>query len=252
MILWLWNFVRGYVRVDVTGFSVERFINMAAYRGIFLWDVVRTDAGLSFNVGIKGFKLLRPALHKTKCRMRISGKFGLPFIVYRYRKRKFLAFGVLFFILAMFGLSSFVWRVDIVGAENLFHEEIHSFLADKGLYIGRFKYNLDHDALARELLAHFSELGFAYLHTKGTRTSVMLAEAVPAVLFIDRSTPTRGGCSPRRGNAGQRNAANQPRRPGYGNYLCPCLCGSMGKAVLPHRVCRAADLCRPRVYGAYG
>jgi len=190
MFLWLWTFIRGYLRVNVTGFSMERFLNMAAYRGVYLWDVVRTDAGASMCISIRGFKMLRPALRKTKTKIRIAQRCGLPFIIYRYRRRKLLLGGVLFFILSLFALSSFVWRVDIVGAETLSHEELHEFLAERGLHVGRFKHFIDHDILARELLAYHDELGFAYVHTRGTRTTVLLAEAIPAALTIDRTTPT--------------------------------------------------------------
>ena len=41
MFLALWNYIRGYVIIYVTGFSVERFINMAVNKGIFIWDVIQ-------------------------------------------------------------------------------------------------------------------------------------------------------------------------------------------------------------------
>ena len=40
MFLALWNYLRGYVIIYVTGFSVERFINLAVNRGIFIWDII--------------------------------------------------------------------------------------------------------------------------------------------------------------------------------------------------------------------
>ncbi|MCL2202351.1 MAG: sporulation protein YqfD [Defluviitaleaceae bacterium] len=190
MFLRLWQFLKGYVRVAVTGFSVERFLNMAAYRGIYLWHVIRTEAGVEMNVSIKGFKMLRGCSHKTKCRTRIKEKRGLPFIIHRYRKRKLLLGGLLFFVLAMYALSSFIWRVDIVGTETLEHDEIREFLSEHGLGVGSFKHFIDKHTLTRELLAHFAEIGFANIHTRGTRTTVLLAEAIPPQHLIDRATPT--------------------------------------------------------------
>ncbi|MCL2499364.1 MAG: sporulation protein YqfD [Defluviitaleaceae bacterium] len=190
MLLRLWNFLRGYVRVAVSGFSIERFINMVAYRGIFLWDVSRTDTGIEMNVSIRGFKMLRAYSRKTKCRTRIIKKIGLPFIIFRYRKRKLLLSGVLFFVLSLFALSSFIWRIDIIGTETLDHDDVRAFLTERGLSVGSFKYFIDNKTLSRELISRFAEIGFADIHTRGTRMAVLLAEAIPPQYLIDRQTPT--------------------------------------------------------------
>jgi similar to stage IV sporulation protein len=190
MLFQLWLFLRGYVRVSVTGFSIERFLNMATYRGIFLWDILRTDTGVEMNVSIKGFKLLKNHGRKTKCRTRIIKKHGLPFILHRYRKRKLLLGGVLFFILSLYALSTFVWRVDIVGTNTIDHEKIRTYLAEQGLSVGSFKYFIDSRTLSRELIANFDEIGFADIYTKGTRTTVLLAEAIPQQLRVDRTSPS--------------------------------------------------------------
>ena len=190
MLLGLWQFTKGYVRLQITGFSVERFLNMAAYRGVYLWDVERTPEGVHANVTIQGFKRLKGCARKTKCRTKIIGKNGLPFIAYRYRKRKLLLGGVAFFVLSMFVLSSFIWHIDIVGGEGVSHAAIYTFLETQGLRTGSFKPRLDTKDLQRELLNHFDELSWAYIHTKGTRTTIMIAEAIPRQPIVDRHTPT--------------------------------------------------------------
>ena len=131
MLLTMRNFTKGYVRLAVTGFNAERFINMAAYRGVYIWDVARTEAGVELNVSIKGFRLLKGCAQKTKCRTRIVGKNGLPFIIHRYRKRKVLAGGILFFIAGLILLSSFVWRIEIEGNDLVENDTLLAFLENK-------------------------------------------------------------------------------------------------------------------------
>jgi len=189
MLLGMWQFTKGYVRLRITGFSVERFLNMAAYRGVFLWDVERTPEGVHANVTIQGFKRLKGCARKTKCRTKIIGKNGLPFIAYRYRRRKLLMGGVAFFVLAMLALSSFVWHIDIVGGEGVSHAAIYTFLEEQGLSTGAFKPRVNARNLQRELLNHFDELSWADIHTRGTRTTVMIAEAIPRQPLVDRNTP---------------------------------------------------------------
>jgi len=189
MLLNVWQFTKGYVRLQITGFSVERFLNMAAYRGVYLWDVERTQEGVHANVTIQGFRRLKGCSRKTKCRTKIIGKNGLPFIAFRYRKRKLLLGGIAFFALMLFALSSFIWHIEIVGGEGVSHEAIHTFLEEQGLSTGTFKFALDHRGLQRELLNNFDQLSWADIHTRGTRTTVMIAEAIPRQPIIDRHTP---------------------------------------------------------------
>ena len=42
MFLSVWNYLRGYVTIELSGFSVERFMNLASHKGIYLWDIKNT------------------------------------------------------------------------------------------------------------------------------------------------------------------------------------------------------------------
>ena len=53
MFLALWNYLRGYVIIYVTGFSVERFINLAVNRGIFIWDIIPERNRVIMNAVLK-------------------------------------------------------------------------------------------------------------------------------------------------------------------------------------------------------
>jgi similar to stage IV sporulation protein len=190
MFLWLWKNMRGYVRIEVTGFSTERFINMAAHKGIYLWDVVHMDTGVLMNVSIKGFKMLRECLRKTKCKMRIRQKKGLPFVIYKYRKRKILMGGIIFCAAILYLLSCFVWMIDIKGNDRVSRDEIVAFCANKGLQIGAFKYKIDNKKLKSDLMNHFKDVSWLDVHIKGTRAIIQIAEIIPPPEIVDKSTPS--------------------------------------------------------------
>ncbi|MCL2215950.1 MAG: sporulation protein YqfD [Defluviitaleaceae bacterium] len=188
--LGIWQFTKGYVRLAVTGFSVERFLNMAAYRGVYLWDVERTPKGVELNVSINGFKKLKGCARKTKCRTKIIQKNGLPFILHRYRKRKLLVGGILFFLTGLFVLSSFIWRIEIEGNDFLHQDTVMAFLEEQGLRTGALKFRLDDRELQRAILNNFPEVSWADVHTRGTRTTILIAEALPSQELLDRQSPT--------------------------------------------------------------
>lgn len=83
--------LRGFVTLHVTGPQVERFINFISEAGIMIWDVRPAEGGASLKLLLDDFYVLRPILKKTGCRMHVTGRSGLPFLMARLWKRKFLA-----------------------------------------------------------------------------------------------------------------------------------------------------------------
>jgi len=182
--------VKGYVRVQATGFNIERFINMATFHGVYIWDAQRTASGIEFSISIKDFKKLKNSSRKTKTRIKITKKYGIPFLIFRYRKRKALAIGIVFFMLGLFLLSSFIWRIDIEGNDRLATETVMAFLEENGLRVGSFKPVLNEEQLQHAILLTFEEINWVEIHTRGTRTTIELSESLPALQEINRQIPT--------------------------------------------------------------
>ena len=71
---------KGYVRIRLKGYSPERFLNLS----------------YEMSMSISDFRRLRPMLRKTHSRMELLERHGLPFFLFRYRKRKMFFAGILF------------------------------------------------------------------------------------------------------------------------------------------------------------
>ena len=183
------NYLKGYVVAGVSGFAVERFLNLAARRGINIWDVKNSGAYTEIKISAKAFGLLGPCAEKTGSRIEILSRRGLPFIARRYRKRKLLAVGAVFFVAALYFLSSFIWRVDVEGAKRLNGEEIAVFLSERGLRFGAFKKNVSDRALEKELLLNFGDISWVNVEIRGTRALISLTETIPETALADRTTP---------------------------------------------------------------
>lgn len=189
VILNLWNYLRGYVIIEVNGFSIERFVNMALHRGVYIWDLKYFNNKVRMKVSIKGFKLLKGCAKKTKCKVYIIEKAGTPFFLFRYRKRKVLVGGVAFFVLIVYFLSSFIWLVEVEGYEHLDHYELVNFLANNGLKVGAYKGNIDKNQLEQLMSYNFREISFINIEIKGTRATISLTEIIPEIEIIDRTSP---------------------------------------------------------------
>ena len=102
------NYIIGYVNIKVESYFLERFINICISKKIFLWNVKRKKSTILYaNISIKDYKRLKEITKKTKSRVKIESKKGLPFLLHKYRKRKiFLGF----FILVLIGLIAMEYR----------------------------------------------------------------------------------------------------------------------------------------------
>mgnify|MGYP003292667122 CR=1 FL=1 len=109
------SYILGYVRITVEGYYIERFINICINSKILIWSIKREKGGakLYLNVGINDFKKLKQIARKTKCKIKISRKRGIPFILNRYRKRKIFGIFLILIIAIILGTSNYIWNIEI-------------------------------------------------------------------------------------------------------------------------------------------
>ena len=79
--------LQGYVKIRVWGFAPQRFINLCSNKGVLLWNIEKQDDIYMMCVSLKAFYQLRPIARKTKVRVVISERCGLPFLVPGMLKR---------------------------------------------------------------------------------------------------------------------------------------------------------------------
>ena len=109
------RFIRGYVRIRVRTVSYDRFLNICALHGFYIWDLTPKENAYELNISIKDFRKLRPLARKTGAHIRIVKKRGLPFWLFRNRHRKAFAVGFLGGSALLFLFSFFIWNIEING-----------------------------------------------------------------------------------------------------------------------------------------
>ena len=58
-------YLKGYVRIRITGYSPERFLNACRYKNIYIWDLKRVCGSYEMNLTIDGFRRLKEIVRKT-------------------------------------------------------------------------------------------------------------------------------------------------------------------------------------------
>jgi len=177
LLIKLWNCLRGYVIIKIVGLYTERLINQAAFQGLYLWDVRRIEENaLLAKVSVKGFLKLRPLARKTRCRIYILQKKGLYFALNRLKRRKVLLAGVVFFVAAVYLLSSVVWKVEVNVQNEVLKNSVLKDLEQWGLKPGVFKYNLDKKYFLDKILHNYKNVSWAEIEIRGSRVIVELVE----------------------------------------------------------------------------
>ena len=134
------NYILGYVTIRVEGLFLERFINICTSKKILLWSIKRKQATLLYaNIGINDYKKIRPICKKTKSKINIQSKKGIPFLLHKYRKRKLFIVLLITVLITLFASSNFIWNIEISGNTNISKEEIIQSLNEEGLRIGKAK-----------------------------------------------------------------------------------------------------------------
>lgn len=176
MILSLMKYVQGYVYVRLTGYAPERFLNLCGNRDILIWNLVPCEDGYEFYISVQGFRQLKPILKKTRTKIIILKRVGMPFTTFRYRKRKLFAVGVILFGFVLYYLSGFVWNIEINGNSYLSDEVILDFLAEEKSSFGTAKSDISCEALEEALRSKYSEVIWTSIKLYGTKMTVDIQE----------------------------------------------------------------------------
>lgn len=176
MILSIWNYFRGYVIIEVSGFSIERFMNLAVNKNIFLWDIDYKIDKIEMKVSIKGYKNLKYCAKKTKCKIKIVKKIGLPFFTYTFRKRKILMAGFLFFGVLLFFLSGSIWAIEVSGNSQVNTYEIIDFVKKNDISLGTRKNNINTILLEEKILKNFDKISWVNIQSVGTTLYIKTSE----------------------------------------------------------------------------
>lgn len=185
----MFKYLKGYVYIKITGFSIERFLNLCLNKNIVLYDLEERSDGLICKVDIKDFKSLKEISRKTACKYKIVSKYGLPFFIFKNKKRIFFIIGIMLFIFLLYFFSSFVWNIEIKGNDKVDNNEILRFCEKNNLYLGAYKNKIDTKELQTKLKNNFPEISWANVQIKGTNVKINISENITEKKELEFKNP---------------------------------------------------------------
>ena len=174
----LLSYIIGSLVIEIEGYYIERFINICKSRNVTIWNLKRKeDIKLQFKARIQDFRELIKIAKKTRCKLKIKNKKGVPFLFHKYKKRKiFLIFLILFASLIILS-SNFVWNVEIQVEDGANVENIEEDLKSFGLEVGKLKSSIDSKSIINEMRLKRSDIAWMGIELKGTNAIVKIVKA---------------------------------------------------------------------------
>lgn len=184
----IFNYIIGFVNITVEGFFVERFINTCINNKIFLWGIKRKSSTLlTVNININNFKKIHSIARKTKCKVKINSKKGLPIILHKYRKRKLLLLLLIPIFLVVIISSNYIWNIDIVGIEGINKDELVMQLSEEGIKVGAIKSKINSNKVINNIRLKRQDISWMSVDMKGTNVIVTVVEAEEKPEIIDEN-----------------------------------------------------------------
>jgi len=178
--LFIYRYILGYLTIKITGEYNENILNICAKNRIVLWNTRLVKSEIEANILIKDFKRLKNLIRKTKCRIHILEKKGLPLKTKNYKNRYGLFLGIIIIILILNVLSNHIWVITVNGNKKIPSEEILKNCEKIGIKpsIKISKLNPKND---RERLILLTEdLAWCSLNIEGSKLTVNVTEVKKA------------------------------------------------------------------------
>ena len=184
------RYLKGFVTFGGEGGFTERFINLSANKGIYIWDISFSENSLCGKCAAKDYRRLREVAKKSGVTLSLQEEKGLYFDIRERKGRSGLLFGAVFFITFYLVTSNFVWSIDVTGNEKIPKEDILLKAQSYGLYEGTFKGSFDEVAAAYSLSGESDgELSWAAINIKGSRAVIEVREQKESIKDTSEKAP---------------------------------------------------------------
>lgn len=178
LIVKIYRFFTGKVKLKFSGDFVERVLNLCAYNGIAVWGIRKKNGEITLFMSISDFKRMRKILKNTGIRLHICKKRGVPFIINRYRYRYGILLGAAIFFATLQIMSGYIWNINVTGNSKISEKEVLAACEKIGVHEGIRATEIDAWNKRVELQTHIDGLAWAALNIEGCELTVDVKEAV--------------------------------------------------------------------------
>lgn len=175
----IYGFLSGRLTVQADGPFTERLLNICMHRNLLVTDVKRCGSNrVIFKTDIDSFMQMHTPAHRTKSRVRIKKRSGLPFLIKRFRKRLPVLFGIMVIIIMLAYASTHIMGITVFGNNRIDTQTIYNSLNECGLSLGEKTSDIDNDLIRNKMMNKLDDLAWIGINANGSRVYVEIIERI--------------------------------------------------------------------------
>ena len=175
----LLTWLTGYLKIVISGRFPERFVNLAARKGLNLWNMVNENNDIIVFAKRSDLNELYGIAEKTGNTLHILREYGLPELLGRYKCRCGLLAGLALSAGLYFFMSGFVWNITVKVPDSINEYEIRAVLRDCGVYEGMRSSSVNTDAIVDHICSTDSRISWMTINISGTDAEVCISPRLP-------------------------------------------------------------------------
>ena len=187
------RWLQGYIRLCVAGYSPERFLNMCCFHNLFIWGLEPTEKGYEMYMSISDFRKLKPIIRKTHTKVTLEGRYGFPFFLARYRKRKLFFAGLFLCAVLLRTYSLFIWDIHFEGNERYPDTTLAEFLESEGVAPAMLRSRVDCPGIVKAIRKEYNDIVWVSASIDGSRLKIQVKENEDTFPEKDASVVPDGG-----------------------------------------------------------
>ncbi len=176
MLISLLRYIQGYLKIRVTGYSPERFLNLCKNKKINVWGLEAGHNAYDMYIKVSGFRKLKPILRKTQTKVSILERYGLPFFFHHYRKRKLFFTGIFTCLIIIYSMTFFIWNIDLEGNQTITDDVLIEYLESEHIFHGMSKRDVNCEQIVKDIRKTFDEIIWVSASLDGTRLFIHVKE----------------------------------------------------------------------------
>ena len=174
----LFQYLQGYLILELSGSEKERFINLCKNREIEIIQIFTINNTTFCKMKSGDYKKVRAFIKKTGCKLRIKIKRGLPFLLKRLKKRKGMVLGFILFFLIITQCAGRIWHIGVEGGFLHTREQIMQVMANEmKVYGGIPAETVDCFEIEKKLRLDYNEIGWISVEKRGCCLFVRMNES---------------------------------------------------------------------------
>ena len=172
----LLRWIGGYVKIRVEGLSTERFINLCSRNNIYIRGLAPSGNGYEMYLALSDFRKIRPLAHRSHTRIRVTGRYGMPFSLFRWRHRKLFFAGILLCAALLKIYSLFIWDIRFEGNVRWPDETLAAFLREEDTAPLMLRSRVDCPGIVKKIRKEYNDIVWVSASIDGSRLNIRIKE----------------------------------------------------------------------------